>query len=588
MFFSCAKNPIYLCYCIYTANASGNRSELLQATKRPADESILALCCSVAGNRTIVAACLYGPTVSGYGSDECSLGVLLVLKGFGSRIKTYGKKIGLRNVLVLAVDQGTFQKDVSAGWLGEIAADKLLITYEPLINGDYLWRQEVALKKRVVWELLEALILEFPELSHELTIRREYFMYEDQMKRAKLFPLVAYRFLNVFQKGIRQKNVEITMKGYHKALEELSDEEWIILSDDAVKVTPRLVDAIRKKKIRIPIVVRAFQRTALLHVFSTLPRMLAPMTAEVALYAKTNPNSGETEDVSKSLEDPRKHVFMPTPFGLVPLSDATDIEEFAKKTIPGAAKVNIEIREIGGVLNSIYLLTLRTDHDQQKIVVKKFRDWTGFKWFPLALWALGTKSFAVLGKSRLEREYALNQYLLSKSLAVPKILHISPKQHLIFQEFVEGRTLAETIRSAVSEHGGTNEELELVREAGRQIAKIHQLGVGLGDCKPENMIVTKDGRLFFVDLEQSSRDGDQSWDVAEFLYYSGHYVPPLATTDKIERVTEAFIEGYLEAGGSREAVSKAASPRCTKVFSIFTQPHVTLAISNLCRKVKSK
>lgn len=560
----------------------------MQVTTRPTNESILALCRSVAGNRAIVAACLYGPSVSGYGDDRCDVDVLLILKGFGSRIRTRRRKIGVRNALVLAVDQGAFQKDVSAGWLGEIGADKLLIPYEPLINGDYLWRQEVTLKKRIVWELLEGLILEFPELSHELAIRQEYFMYEDQMRRAKLFPLVAYRFLNVFQKGIRHRNVETMMKGYRKALEELSEEKWITLSNDSVKVTAKLVDAVRKKKIRIPIFLRAVQRTALLHVFSTLPRMLAPMTAEAAIYAETNPKANETEDVSKSLEDPREHVFMSTQFGPVPLSDATDIEEFAEKTVPDATRDNIETKEIGGVLNSIYLLTVRADHEQQKIVVKKFRDWAGFKWFPLALWAVGTKTFAVLGKSRLEREYALNQYLLNKGLAVPRILHISPKQRLIFQEFVEGRTLAETIKSAVSEQGGKSEELELVKEAGRQIAKIHHLGVGLGDCKPENIIVAKDGRLFFIDLEQSSRDGDQPWDVAEFLYYSGHYVPPLANTEKIERVTNSFIEGYLEAGGNKEVVSKAASPRCTKVFSIFTQPHVMLAISNICRKVKLK
>jgi tRNA A-37 threonylcarbamoyl transferase component Bud32 len=560
---------------------------MLPPTIGQTDESILDLCCSVAGNRTIVAACLYGPAVRGYGSDESNIDVLLILKGFGSRIKTYGKKISGRNALVLAVDQSAFQRDVSAGWLGEIAADKLLIPYEPAINSDYLWRQEVALKKRVAWELLEGLILEFPELSHELTVKQEYFMYEDQMKRARLFPLVAYRFLNMLQNDVKQENVETTMKGYRKALEELSDEKWITLSSDCVKVTPKLVNAIRKK-IRIPIFLRAVQRTTLLHVFSTLPRMLAPLTVEATLYARAHPNQKETEDASKILEDPRKHVFMSTPFGSIPLSDATDIEEFAKKTISGLTTVGVETKEIGGVLNSIYLLTLRTDHEQQKIVVKKFRDWAGFKWFPLALWALGTKSFAVLGKSRLEREYALNQYLRCKGLGVPRILHISPKRHLIFQEFVEGRTLAETIKSAVSDQGGTSEELELVKEAGRQIAKVHQLGVGLGDCKPENIIVAKDGKLYFIDLEQSSRDGDQPWDIAEFLYYSGHYVPPLANTDKIERVTKAFLEGYLEAGGSEAAVSRAASPRCAKVFSIFTQPHVMLAISGLCRKVTSK
>jgi len=110
----------------------------------------------------------------------------------------------------------------------------------------------------------------------------------------------------------------------------------------------------------------------------------------------------------------------------------------------------------------------------------------------------------------------------------------------------------------------------------------------LGDCKPENIIVTRRGELCFVDLEQASRDGNQAWDVAEFLYYSGHYVSPLAPTDKIVLVAKTFLDGYLEGGGNPETVKKAASPRYTKVFSLFTQPHVILAISNLCSKVHQK
>jgi tRNA A-37 threonylcarbamoyl transferase component Bud32 len=561
---------------------------MLQAMTRQTEESLLTMCHSVAGNRTIVAACLYGPLVSGYGDDKSNIDILLILKGFGSRIKTYRKKVSRRNALILVVDQGAFQRDISAGWLGEIAADKLLIPYEPLINSDYVWRQEVALKKRLVWELLENLVLEYPELSHELIIRHEYFMYENQMKRAKLFPLVAYRSLNILHNDLKRKNVELMIKGYKKALEELSEERWITMSNDTIRVTPRLINAIRRQRIRIPTILRAVQRATVLHILSALPRMLESLTVEAEVYLKAHPYAMQTEEAISSLEDPKRHILMFTPHGLVPLSDATGIEEFSKRIVSGSNDVTVETREIGGVLNSIYLLTLSTDHKGQKIIVKKFRDWTGFKWFPLALWALGTKSFAVLGKSRLEREYALNQYLLSKGLGVPRILHISPKQRLIFQEFVEGTTLAETIKSAVLEQGGTSEELEMVREAGRQIAKIHQLGVGLGDCKPENIIITEEGRVCFIDLEQSSRDGDQPWDIAEFLYYSGHYVPPLATTDKIERVAKAFIEGYLEAGGSKITVNKAASPRCTKVFSIFTQPHVMLAISGLCRKVKQE
>jgi len=561
---------------------------MLNITVDNSRERLLNLCNDLAGNSRIVAAGLYGPLVSGYGDEKSDVNILLVLSGFGSRLKTYKKSIGERDAFVLAVDQGAFQKDVSAGWLGEIAADKLLIPYEPLVNSDYLWRQEVAMKRRVVWELLESIVLEFPELSHELSIKLEYFMYETQMQQSKLFPPIAYRFLNMLRNDLKEKNVESMMRGYMKALEELSQEKWITLTNEFVKVAPKFVNAIKSQKIRIPIFLRSVQRAALLHIFNALPKMMTPLNVDEELYSRTHADVEERENLALQLEDSKNYLLMPTPLGPVPLSDATTIEKFVRKSVPSVAALSVETRPIGGVLNSVYQLTLKRNQHERKIVVKKFKDWTGFKWFPLTLWSLGTKSFAVLGKSRLEREYAINQYLQSKGLTVPKILYISPKQSLIFQEFVEGENLAETIKKIVTAKDKVQQELELVREAGRKIAEAHGLGVGLGDCKPENIIVTREGKLCFVDLEQASRDGNQEWDVAEFLYYSGHYVSPLALTDKIVLVTKTFLEGYIEGGGNPETIKKAASPRYTKVFSIFTQPHVILVISNLCRKMNQK
>ena len=556
---------------------------MLKASIEQPNEAILALCANIAGNREIIAACLFGPQVSGYGNARSDLNVLLILKGFASRLKSYKKKMGDRNALFLAVDQAAFQRDVSNGWLGEIAAERLLTPYEPLVNADYLRRQEVVLKRRIVWELLESLVQEFPELWNELTINQEYFMYETQMERAKLFPLAAYRFLNMTRDDVKSKNIEMMMNGYRAALERLAEEKWITLTDGNVKITQKFVIAVRSAKIRVPAFLRSVQRAALLHVFSTLPRMLAPLTVEEELYTKNHPEMREKDNPALEMEDSDDYVFVPTPLGAVPLSDATNIEEFGKKFIPDATAA---ADEIGGVLNSVYLLTLCKNDEERKIIVKKFRDWTGFKWFPLTLWSLGTKRFAVLGKSRLEREYALNQYLMSNNIVVPRILHVSPKQRLIFQEFVEGKTVAETVRSMLSSRGEAEEQLDLIRDVGKHVAKTHQLSVSLGDCKPENIIVEKNGELCFVDLEQASRDGDQPWDIAEFLYSSGHYVQPLAPTDKLEHLAKAFIEGYLEAGGKKETIKTAASPRYTKVFTIFTQPHVILAVSNLCRRVK--
>ncbi len=583
------KNVIYVCSDKYYNEYFNKRKKgMLHVIIEDSKEPIHELCKNLAGSHRIVAAFLYGPLISGYGDQKSNVNILLVLRSFGSRLKTYKKSIGERDAYVLVVDQVAFQKDVSAGWMGEIAAEKLLIPYEPLINGDYLWRQEVTMKRRVIWELLESIVLEFPELSHELTIEQEYFMYETQMQRSKLFPPAAYRFLNILRNDIRENNVESMMKGYRKALEELSQEKWITLTNGLVKSTPKFVNKIKSRKIRIPIFLRDFQRTALLHIFSALSKIMTPFSVEEEVYSGTPAYGLGGEDLTLQLEDPKRHLLMSTPLGPVPLSDATTIEEFVRKSVPGGVTIKVETKQIGGVLNSVYQLSLKRNHHEQRIVVKKFKDWTGFKWFPLALWSLGTKSFAVLGKSRMEREYAINQYLHGKGLAVPKVLYISPKQSLIFQEYVEGENLVEIIKKIVSSRGRVQKELEIVRETGRKIAEAHALGVGLGDCKPENIIVTDEGKIYFVDLEQASRDGDQAWDIAEFLYYSGHYVPPIAPTDKITLVATAFLKGYIEGGGNSTTVRKAASPRYTKVFSLFTQPHVTLAISNLCRRMSQK
>jgi len=561
---------------------------MLHITEENARERLFNLCNSIADNRRIIAACLYGPLISGYGDEESNINILLVLHSFSSRLKTYKKSLDERDAFILAVDQAAFQKDVSAGWMGEIAAEKLLVPYEPLINSDYLWRQEVVMKRRVIWELLESIVLEFPELSHELSIKPEYFMYETQMQRSRLFPPIVYRFLNILRTDLKGRNVESMMKGYRKALEELSQEKWITLTNGMVKVTTKFVNAIKRRKIPVSTFLRSVQRTALLHIFSAFQKMSAPLSVEKEVYVRTHADVEESEDLALQLEDPKNHLFMSTPLGTVPLSDATTIEEFVRKSVPGALALDVQTIQIGGVLNSVYQLTLKKNHHEQKVVVKKFKDWTGFKWFPLALWSLGTKSFAVLGKSRLEREYAVNQYLQSHGLTVPKVLYISPKQSLIFQEYVEGENLAEAVKRIVSSKEPVQRELGLVREVGRKIALAHQFGVGFGDCKPENIIVTKEDKLCFVDLEQASRDGNQTWDIAEFLYYSGHYVPPLAPPDKITLMTTVFLEGYIEGGGKPETIKKAASPRYTKVFSLFTQPHITLAISNLCRKVNQK
>ncbi|MQY62525.1 hypothetical protein GH146_04490 [archaeon] len=545
-------------------------------------ENVLKLCNDIAGSRQITAVCVYGPWVCGYADKKTDVNVLLILDRFILRLNTYSETVDDVKVSVLTVNRLDFERDVNKGWLGEFFAEKLAVPYEPLKNGEYLRLHELKIKKRTVSELLENLILEFPESSHEFLIKKEYFMYEVMMRRARVFPPLTYSFLNMSRGNLGRKNVEAIMEGYLKALKELEKENIVFHSDGYIKITRSHIDAVKRRKLRLPLFLKSIQRLLLPPLLSVFSESASSFIQDQRLFMKANKKVRAGGLVSR-LEDPKKYVLLPTPLGPISLSDKSGIEDVARKIIPDGEFSKMNVKNIGGVLNDVYLLTITKNGEEQKFVVKQFIDWSNLKWLSLTLWSFGTTSFSVLGRSRLEKEYAINTFLHSKGFPVPKIFYISHQKRLIFEEFIEGEELVETIKRIISSNK-TETDVALVRAVGRKIAEVHSLGVSLGDCKPENFIVSKDD-IVLLDLEQATRDGNQAWDIAEFLYYSGHYSPPLSSTNAASIIARNFIEGYLEAGGKKETVKKAASARYTKVFSVFTPPHVLLAISIICQKM---
>jgi tRNA A-37 threonylcarbamoyl transferase component Bud32 len=265
-----------------------------------------------------------------------------------------------------------------------------------------------------------------------------------------------------------------------------------------------------------------------------------------------------------------------------------DIRAFASKILGASNDAKMTVKRLGGMLNDVYLIRVLVDSEERNVVAKDFRDWSNFKWFPLTLWSIGTRTFTVLGRSRLEKEIAINQLLHSKGFAVPKILCASPNQRLVFMEYIDGEHLSKVAKriSTLKDSNKLKEDLAIIEKVGRLVAKVHVLGVSLGDSKPENMLIAKNGEIYLMDFEQASRNGDKVWDIAEFLYYSGHFFAPLAEPLRAELLAESFINGYSAEGGNVENVKKAGDSKYTKVFSIFTLPRIILTISNYCRKTE--
>jgi len=550
-------------------------------------EQILNLCRHITRTREIVSACVFGARASGYGTEKSDIDVLLIVKNYPSRLMVYPKMLNDVNVFFFVVDSGLFEADIQQGIIGEFVAEKIMLPYKPLINPDYLQFQEVKLKKRVIWELLENLVLEYPEMSYEFVLKPKYFMYEDMARKARLFPLMTYTFLNTFRNDLRKRNTERVMEGYTIALDQLAEEGWITLAKGTIKINKTFIKKVNKRRIRLLALFRTIQRGLLMYLLRTFPGVIRPTLEDQELYFKTHKQAAE-ERLVFQLNASQRFLLVPTQYGLVYFSDTTGIEDFVRKLAPREGTTRIELKRLGGVLNTVYLVSFEKNGQKQRIAVKKFKDWFAFKWFPLAFWTLGTHSFAVLGQTRLEREYAINQFLSQNNFAVPKILHVSPQQRLIFKEYVEGTSMTKIIKKIITSETKNEKDLATARKIGEKMAKAHSLGVALGDCKPENIVITKGGEPVFLDLEQATRNGNQAWDIAEFLYYSGHYVSPLANTNAAELITNAFIEGYLQGGGKAETIKKAWSAQYTKVFAIFTPPQVIFTISSICRKVGTR
>jgi tRNA A-37 threonylcarbamoyl transferase component Bud32 len=282
--------------------------------------------------------------------------------------------------------------------------------------------------------------------------------------------------------------------------------------------------------------------------------------------------------------DPQEYILLPTSEGYVSLADKLDIRGFAKRVLK-IEESKLKVEEFGSYLNDIYLLKANYDHTEKKILVKRFKDLTSFKWFPLSIWSMGSTNFALLGKLRLEREAAINKVLAEAGFRVPKLLHVSANERLVFMEYLEGENLSGPLKRIASAHSieKISKELEIIEQVGETYARVHALDIVLGDTKPENIMINPQGELYLLDFEQASRKGEKAWDVACFLYYCGHYMP-VGGEAKAEAITNAFISGYVKAGGDNLVIKCASSPKYTRVFSIFTLPTILRVMSITCAK----
>jgi tRNA A-37 threonylcarbamoyl transferase component Bud32 len=517
-------------------------------------------------------------------TSKSAVQVLIVLTNFQTKIMSYVRLLNGRSVVFFIVDQWVFERDVDRGFLGEALASLLIFPYNAVENQSYLHQQEVLVKKRLITELLENLVLSYPELSYQIQIRPEYFMYEVMLNRIRVFPPMAYGTADFLCGKASEERIQFVMKGYQDALCQLAEDEIVTISEEDISISQKFIKENNNPRKRLNNTLKGAPRVFFTPIFSVFPQLLNFLSQNSQAFLRFQaPQWNRGFDVSRKLVDPQKYVYVPTSQGFVSLADRMDILGYVKSVLGDKYKT-VKVEEFGGVLNDVYLIKAYTEETETKVLVKRFKNLTSMKWFPLLMWSRGVHNFALMGKSRLERESAINEALSNGGVNVPKILHVSVNEQLIFMEFVEGENLGNAIKR-IALAPNLNEiakDLLLVNQVGEIYAKAHSLGVVLGDTKPENTMVDQKGKIFLLDFEQAIHNGDKSWDIACFLYYCGHYLS-MNGEQKAQAIANSFISGYLKAGGDIDFITAAAKNKYTRIFSIFTLPNIIRVISNNCK-----
>ncbi|MGA2680964.1 MAG: AarF/UbiB family protein [Candidatus Bathyarchaeia archaeon] len=566
--------------------------QISSTANKELNNQLLDFCRRIAGSAVITAVAQVDRFSAASPGDRAVIEVMVIIRDFQPRVMSYVRTLNERPVFVSAVDQWIFERDIERGFLGEAIASKLVFPYLPIMGGDYLLEQEIALKKRLILELLENLILNFPELVGLMQIKPQYFLYEVVLSRIRVFPLLAYDASNVIA-GLSVDESQ-SLGSYNEALKVLESEGKIYFFNGYVKISKELIVRCQNPRVRLSNLTRNAPRAFFTSFFGFLPQLMSIVSQNTEIFLRTQKiNWPRLPDPAYLFVDPQKYVFFQTSEGLISLADKIDIKGFAQKMLLNGQSENIKVEPIGGMLNDVYLIEAQGKGVETRVVAKRYKDLSGFKWFPLTVWSLGVRSLSVSAQARLAKECAMNELLRSEGFNVPKIFHVSNAQRLVFMEFIDGEGLHQTVKkiATAKKDGDVTRELAMMSKAGEILAQVHSRGITLGDTKPENMLVKSDGSIYLIDFEQASQvtqKGDKAWDVAVFLYYSGHYMQPLnAGNVKAESLTKAFINGYLKAGGDINDIHKAGASKYTRVFGIFTMWSIISVIANICRKAES-
>jgi tRNA A-37 threonylcarbamoyl transferase component Bud32 len=539
------------------------------------EESVLEQIEELAPSAQKLSVCAYGPSVYGKPGAYAGQDILVICEDYPNGLRAHRRIADGLETRFLVAERSLIESDVRKGTLGDFLTEILLYPSRPIVNPVYLENLAVDAKARTIEEETRDLIIEYGEMCRGFVAEPEFFGLSRLRKRARVFVPSMDQYLRLLERSVRQRNIEALRDSFKKVILSLKN-DIVELEDDHVAIPDSIVDKwlARRSSEQVVNILRQSRQT--FYSYLTRGRVIYADLDLLAREVYRPLRVGlEMEVMGAQPEDPKNYLYLRTAEGLASLNERASLEDIISKLRPGRT---ITIAPLAGVLNEVFLVTT----GNESYVAKKFTDWHGFKWFTLNLVSFGSKFFAVSGKARMSNEYGVNRYLAKRAIKVPQIIHVNMKERILLESYISGTPIVQTLIQTMTQTTLSESQYKLAESLGETLARIHAVGVSVGDSKPENF-VAHDRDVYVVDLEQGGKRKDFAWDIAELLFYAGHYsVSPVPPHGLIEAV-HAFIQGYARRGDPSE-LRRAAGVKYVKVFSLWTHTPIILEISKMLRE----
>lgn len=518
-------------------------------------------------DREIHALLAYGSQVAGYASQSSDYDLIMVLKPFKQRVRYYYLDRTVE-CSVLVVDPKSFENDCRKSTLGEFVSGRLLNAYYPIHGASYISDHEVAFKRRVILEGLADACAEYGEFVSEIIFPLSYFLFEKLRKRAAIYPPVVYSYSKTYGDQLLLENLDQSLQGFRAAAEMLDAEEKVQFrkKDDTVSISVKEIHSGLFSRIGVAAsyTTKSLRQYAV-HGYAgrVKPNVVGKEVLSKISRSKkvgklpeyiTNPKNSWTVSAGKLFAT--SHDWL------------TDV-----RILAGMDDQNCSVSRIslGELYTSTAIYTLKTDERTLKFAAKRYHDITAMKWGVLNLWSLKNASFTTNPIERMFREYRAIGALKTMGLHAPEVMSVFLDQKILVTKFIDGKDLSKLEARYLN---GESDDTSSFSLFGRELAKMHNHGYCMGDTKPSNALLS-DNRIYFVDLEQAQQDGNKTWDVAEFVYYSARFT---MKEDRARKMIDSFVEGYRSVAQSTTAIKDSVSFRYRAPFQAFIAPNVMNAL----------